>query len=437
MGTGSRGGPRAQGPDDGSSSELLPVDEHLQAVLDSVTLLPAVPAPLRDATGLVLAADVASAVDLPLWDNSAMDGYAVRAADTAAASATSPVRLRIVGEVAAGDGEDPELPPGAAVRIMTGAPLPSSADAVVPVEHTSADVSGAVWAEHHVLVERAAEPGAHVRRRGEDVLVGGIVAQSGDRLGARRAAAIAAAGVSAVLVRPRPRVAVIATGAELRSIEGPGDAALERGRIPESNSVLIAALLAEDGIEPVTVEVCDDDAAAFAERLARLGGRVDAVITTGGVGPGVHDVVRIALAAEPGVRAVRVAVKPGQPQCFGRLRGGALIFALPGNPVSAAVSYELFVRPALLRMQGASRLHRPSTPATADSGWRGRADRTQVLPVRVRTTSDGLRCAPAVDARGYSHAVGGHGAADGYAIVEPGRGDVAAGETVETVVVAW
>ena len=428
MGTESRGGP---------STELVPVDAHLRSVLDAVTVLPAAPALLGDAIGLVLAADVVSAVDLPLWDNSAMDGYAVRAADTATATATCPVQLRIIGEVAAGDGSDPELLPGTAVRIMTGAPIPSSADAVVPVEHTAADVTGAAWAEQHVLVRRAADRGAHVRRRGEDVAAGSAVAQSGDRLGARRAAAIAAAGISTVLVRPRPRVAVIATGAELRRVAGSGDAVLERGQIPESNSVLVSALLAEDGLDPVAVEVSDDDAPAFAARLAALRGCVDAVITTGGVGPGVHDVVRIALAAEPGVRAVRVAVKPGQPQCFGRLQGGALIFALPGNPVSAAVSYELFVRPALMRMQGASRLHRPSARATVDSGWRGSADRTQVLPVSVRTTSDGLRCAPVVDARGYSHAVGGHGAADGYAIVEQGRGDVTAGETVETVIVAW
>ncbi|MGW9021511.1 molybdopterin molybdotransferase MoeA [Leucobacter chromiiresistens] len=411
----------------------VPVDEHLRAVLDAATPLPVETAQLRAAIGLVLAADVVAGVDLPLWDNSAMDGYAVRAVDTARASEGAPVRLAVIGEVAAGHGGDPLLSPGTAVRIMTGAPLPSSADAVVPLEQTRAEGGPGDWAEHRVAVLRDAAPGAHVRRRGEDVVAGERIALAGEQLGARRAAAIAAAGVAEVRVRPRPRVAVIATGSELRSSGAP----LERGQIPESNSVLVSALLAEDGIEPVSVAVSDDDAAGLAARLAQLDGRVDAVITTGGVGPGLHDVVRIALAAEPGVRAVRVAVKPGQPQCFGRLRGGALIFALPGNPVSAAVSYELFVRPALRHLQGAARLHRPRVPVTVDEGWRGSADRTQVLPVRVRSTPDGLRCAPAVEPRGYSHAVGRHGAAEGYAIVEPGRGDVAAGETVETVVVAW
>ncbi|WP_058593143.1 molybdopterin molybdotransferase MoeA [Leucobacter chromiiresistens] len=424
-----RGAPAPGAP----ASAPISVDAHLRAVLDAVTALPVETAPLGAAIGRVLAADVVAGIDLPLWDNSAMDGYAVRAVDTAGASEGAPVRLAVIGEVAAGHGDDPQLSPGAAVRIMTGAPLPSSADAVVPVEQTRAEGEPGDWAEHRVTVLRAAQPGAHVRRRGEDVVAGERIASAGEQLGARRAAAIAAAGVSEVRVRPRPSVAVITTGSELRSSGAP----LERGQIPESNSVLLAALLAEDGIEPVSVAVSDDDASGLAARLARIDGRVDAVITTGGVGPGLHDVVRIALAAEPGVRAVRVAVKPGQPQCFGRLRGGSLIFALPGNPVSAAVSYELFVRPALRHLQGASRLHRPRVPATVDSGWRGSADRTQVLPVRVRSTPDGLRCAPAVEPRGYSHAVGRHGAAEGYAIVEPGRGDVAAGETVETVVVAW
>ncbi|MEV8337253.1 gephyrin-like molybdotransferase Glp [Leucobacter sp. NPDC077196] len=425
MGTGSQGAALDAGP--------VSVDEHLRTVLDTVAALPAIDVPLRESLGLVLAADVVAAVDLPLWHNSAMDGYAVSSADTASAALASPVRLRIVGEVAAGTSDDPELLPGTAVRIMTGAPLPSAADAVIPVEHTSSDVPGALWAERTVQVRQAVSRGAHVRRRGEDVLAGAVLARTGERLGARRLAAIAAAGVAAVRVRRRPRVAVIATGAELQ-VAG---ATLERGQIPESNSVLIAGLLAEDGIEAASVSVSGDDASAFASRLAHLSGDVDAVITTGGVGPGLHDIVRIALAAEPSVRAVRVAVKPGQPQCFGTLSGGAVIFSLPGNPVSAAVSYELFVRPALRRMQGSERLHRPRIPAVVDRGWRGNAERVQVLPVRVRSTAAGLHCVPAVDARGYSHAVGGHGSADGYAIVEHGRGDVVAGESVDTVLVSW
>ena len=302
------------------ASTPVPVDEHRRAVLGAASELPVMAVPLQKATGLYLADDVAAAVALPLWHNSAMDGYAVRAADTAGAAPGSAVELRIIGEVAAGDGVDPRLERGTAVRIMTGAPVPRSADAVIPVEQTVADVVGAAWAEHRVLVQREVVPGTHVRRRGEDAAVGSLLAHSGERLGARRIAALAAAGVSEVSVRRRPRVAVIATGAELHTGSGP----FERGQIPESNSVLIAGLLAEEGIEPVSVSVCDDDAEGFAARLAELAGEVDAVITTGGVGPGLHDIVRIALAIEPDVRAVRVAVKPGQPQCFGRLRGGPI-----------------------------------------------------------------------------------------------------------------
>ena len=417
--------------------ESRSVAAHLATVLAETKPLPASSMPLRAAVGLRLASDVLARVDLPLWHNSAMDGYAVRASDTSSAGAASPVGLRVIGEVAAGDSADPALPPGTTVRIMTGAPMPSAADAVVPVEHTVSDVSGDAWAEYTVGVLSPAAAGAHVRRRGEDVTAGACIARAGDQLGARRIAALAAAGVAEVSVRPRPRVAVIATGAELRAAGEP----LERGQIPESNSLLVQALLAEDGIEAVSISVTDDDAVTLGARLRELAGEVDAVITTGGVGPGAHDVVRIALESEPAVHAVRVAVKPGQPQCFGKLAGGsgsgggALMFALPGNPVSAAVSYELFVRPALLRLQGATRLQRTRVQAVVERGWRGSPGRLQVLPVRVRGASKGLQCSPAVDPRGYSHAVGGQGGADGYALVDVDRGDVAEGESVDVILV--
>lgn len=387
---------------------------------------------LRDALGRTLAADVASRHDLPLWDNSAMDGYAVRAADITQATETQPIQLTVNGEVAAGSSADPELLPGSAVRIMTGAPLPSVADTVIPVEHTQGDIAGEAWAEHEVSILKASPIGANVRRRGEDILAGAIVARVGEPLGAIRLAALAAAGTERVAVRRAPRVAVIATGTELRS---PGEP-LGRGQIPESNSALITGLLAECDIAAVTVSVRTDDAEALRERVAALGTEVDVIITTGGVGPGRHDVVRIALAAEPEVRAVRVAVRPGQPQCVGKLASGAWIFALPGNPVSAAVSFELFVRPALLHAQGRERIRRRRIPVVSETGWRGATGRLQVLPVRVTETSEGLRCRPAVDPTGVSHAVGGHGAADGYALVPANRGDVAAGELVDVIMVA-
>lgn len=407
-------------------------EAHLAWILARVPQLEPITVALRDANGLTLAADIAAPRALPLWDNSAMDGYAVRAADLAAATAEEPVTLRVVGEVAAGSAEDPPLAPGTTVRIMTGAPTPSDADAVVPVEHTRGDTQANPWAIAEVAVLRAPVPGANVRRLGEDVAAGAPLATAGDALGARRIAALAAAGVERVAVRPRPRVAVIATGSELR---GPGEL-LERGQIPESNSLLIASLLAEDGIDAAPVTVSADDVAAFRARVAELSDGVDMIITTGGVGPGRHDIVRIALEEEPNVHALRVAVRPGQPQCVGRLRGGAWIFALPGNPVSAAVSFELFVRPALLHTQGRAQVERTRLPATAEVGWRGASGRMQVLPVRVSSGEAGLGCRPAVNPGGVSHAVGGHGSADGYALVPADRGDVAAGERVDVILVA-
>ena len=409
----------------------ITAEEHLAWLLARVPLLPAQTRDLRECGGLALAAPALAAHDLPLWDNSAMDGYALRAADVAGTSAERPRELRVAGEVAAGSGEDPTIPAGVAVRIMTGAPVPSDADAVVPVELTRGERSdaGDPWAEGVVRVLAPVAPGANIRRRGEDIGSGSELAAAGEPLGAARIAALAAAGVARASVRPRPRVAVVATGSELAA---PGEP-LARGRIPESNSLLLFQLLAEAGAELVSVEVRSDDAPSLAARLDELAATCDAIVTSGGVGPGRHDIVRIALEAEPGVRAVRVAVRPGQPQCAGPLRSGAFVFALPGNPVSAAVSFELFVRPALLAMQGRAHLHRLRIPATAEVDWRGAAGRLQVLPVRIAGGPDGPTCRPAVDPRGVSHAVGGHGSADGYALVDAERGDVQAGETVDVI----
>ena len=420
----------------------ITVEEHQRWILDAIGRLPVSEVAVASAHDLTLAEDVRARTPLPLWDNSAMDGYAVRIDDIRAASGEAPVRLRVTGEVLAGSSGDPGIGPGDTVRIMTGAPVPSDADAVVPVERTRGDREDGPWAHDTVEILAAAPAGANIRRLGEDTPAGAVLATVGQRLGAGRLAALAAAGVTRVRVRERPRVAVIATGSELRA---PGEP-LTRGQIPESNSLLIAGLLRELGIEPETVARSADDPLVLAAELRRLAATCDAVITTGGVGPGTHDVVRIALEGEPDVRAVRVAVRPGQPQCVGRLRGpdagdhdGAFIFALPGNPVSAAASFELFVRPALLAMQGRADVHRLRLTARATRDWRGAAHRLQVLPVTISRDESGtgeLHCTPAVDPRGVSHAVGGHGAADGYALVGPERGDVRAGDAVTVVLVS-
>ncbi len=434
------GVPRAVSQGRGGAMRIT-VEEHLRWILERVEPLPIGELPLSLALGRTLAEEVCARHSLPLWDNSAMDGYAVRAADLATASADAPVRLAVRGEVLAGSAADPAIPSGSAVRIMTGAPLPAQADAVVPVEQTRGDREGRPWAEESVQVLAAVPVGANVRRRGEDTAAGAVLATAGAMLTAGRAAALAAAGVAGVRVHASPRVVVIATGSELRA---PGET-LARGQIPESNSLLIAGLLRELGIETERVDHTSDDPSALAEELRMLASTCDAVITTGGVGPGTHDVVRIALEREPGVRAVPVAVRPGQPQCVGRLRPaatgapGAFIFALPGNPVSAAASFELFVRPALLAMQGRRDVHRLRLTARASRDWRGAPDRLQVLPVVISNDDavpGALVCTPAVNPRGVSHAVGGHGAANGYALVEVERGDVRAGEPVTVVVMS-
>lgn len=392
---------------------------------------------VTEAHGLVLAEEAVARYDLPLWANSAMDGYAVRAADLGVG-----VSLRVLGEVPAGSGADPELPVGCAVRIMTGAAVPTDADAVIPVERTrSAD--GETWARDTVQILEPVAGGANIRRPGEDTRAGTVLAAAGTRLTAARQAALAAAGVERVRVHAAPRVAVVVTGSELCA---PGQTP-QRGQIPESNSVLIAGLLREVGLEPVAVRHSNDDAAGVHALIAELARDADAIITTGGIGPGTHDVVRIALEPEPGVRGAEVAVRPGAPQRAGRLTEGPLVIALPGNPVSAAVSFELFVRPVLLGMQGAARTERPRVQAVAGADWRGKVGRLQVLPVRLEevggqaadtetgATTGELRCVPAVNPRGVSHAVGGHGSADGYALVAEERGDVRAGETVPVILV--
>ncbi|WFP16675.1 molybdopterin molybdotransferase MoeA [Citricoccus muralis] len=394
---------------------------------------------VTEAHGLVLAEDAVARYDLPLWANSAMDGYAVRAADLGVG-----VSLRVLGEVPAGSGADPEMPVGCAVRIMTGAAVPTDADAVIPVERTrSAD--GETWARDTVQILEPVAEGANIRRPGEDTRAGTVLAAAGTRLTAARQAALAAAGVERVRVHAAPRVAVVVTGSELCA---PGQVP-QRGQIPESNSVLIAGLLREVGLEPVAVRHSRDDAAGARALLAELArGMVDSsgcdlILTTGGIGPGTHDVVRIALESEPGVRGAHVAVRPGAPQRAGRLTDGPLVIALPGNPVSAAVSFELFVRPVLLGMQGAARTERPRVQAVAGADWRGKVGRLQVLPVRVDDAGEAGRtvdapqlcCVPAVNPRGVSHAVGGHGTADGYALVAEDRGDVRAGETVPVILV--
>ncbi|MEV4433970.1 gephyrin-like molybdotransferase Glp [Streptomyces sp. NPDC049585] len=338
------------------------MQEHLDDILARIRPLEPIELQLLDAQGCLLVEDVTVPAALPPFDNSSMDGYAVRVADVAGASEEFPAVLTVVGEVAAGSSELPAVGPGEAVRIMTGAPLPPGAEAVVPVEWTDGGKGGAPadamtageqQAGGEVRVHRPAAARAHVRARGSDVAAGEIALSAGTVLGPAQIGLLAAIGRATVPVRPRPRVVVLSTGSELVP---PGEP-LAAGQIHDSNSFMLTACARDAGAIAYRVGAVDDDAASFRATLEDQLVRADAVVTTGGVSVGAYDVVKEALTqlsgAEGSVAFRRLAMQPGKPQGFGRLGPeGIPLFALPGNPVSAYVSFELFVRPALRALMG-------------------------------------------------------------------------------------
>lgn len=399
---------------------MITVEDHRHAILAAVRPLARRIVPLSAALGSTLVTAVHAAVDLPPFDNSAMDGFAVRFADVAAASAASPVVLRVVTDLPAGTALDPSFGSGEAARIMTGAPLPASADTVVPFEATTGGLADSLGVTR--VVEAPRRIGAHIRRRGEDWGAGRELVPAGIELGPLHVSAIAAANVAHVTVSCRPRVAVIATGTELR----PPGSALNRGQIPESNSLLLSALARQAGADVVlrTTVGDDDDELRQAITDATTHG-ADAIITSGGVSAGAFEVVKTAVSE---MTFVQVAMQPGRPQGFAA--GDPLMFGLPGNPVSAAVSFEVFVRPALLAMQGRTQIDRRMLRLPVAIGWNSPRERTQYLPIVV--TDDGV--APAAP-RG-SHRAGGLARAEGYAVVAVGTASVAAGDIVEVMLVS-
>ncbi len=312
------------------------VAEHRATVAALLAPMPAERVPLREARGRVLAEPLVAGVALPPFDNSAMDGYAVRAADLAGAADGEPVALPVAADIPAGRTDVPPLEPGTTHRIMTGAPLPAGADAVVQVEHTDGGAE-------RVRVFRAPAPGTSVRRTGEDVAVGAVVLPAGTVLGPAQIGVAAAVGAAALPVRRRPVVLVLSTGSELVAPGSP----LAPGQIYESNGPMLAAAVEEAGGVGELLHFVPDDVAHLHRVLdARLAAApVDLVLTSGGISAGAYEVVREALAGR-GVEFVKVAMQPGGPQGSGRLRGTGVV-ALPGNPVSSQVSFEVFVRPVL------------------------------------------------------------------------------------------
>jgi molybdopterin molybdotransferase len=380
------------------------VDDHLRDILSAVGPLPPRPLPLPEAHGCVLAEDVYAAIALPGFDNSAMDGYAVRAADVANASDGDPVRLPVVGDIPAGAATLSPVGPGEAARIMTGAPLPPGADAIVQVEFTDGRM-GTVAVRHPVAA------GTHVRRAGDDVAAGALVLASGSVLDAARIGLLAAVGVARPSVHPRPRVAVLSTGSELVEVGEPVGA----GQIVDSNSHAVAAAAVEAGATAERLAGVPDDPARFAAVLREAAKRADVIVTTGGVSVGAYDVVKQVLIGLPTMRFDRVAMQPGKPQGFGTVEG-TVLFTLPGNPVSALVSFELFARPALLRMRGFTDLLRPRVEVTVAEAITSPPGRRSFPRVRLESRGDGTFAARPAGGQG-SHQMAALAVADALLVV--------------------
>lgn len=437
--------------------KTITVEEHLQRVLRWLPGTRTETVSLDEAAGRTTAETILAPLDLPPWDNSAMDGYAVRVADTLEASPGQPATLRVIGSISAGTSAPHHLSSGEAVAITTGAPVPETATAVVPIEDVlgfdpAQPTAGAKTPEH---IQLTAPPvaGRHIRRRAEDVRTGDTVLAAGIRMSAHHVGAVAAVGVAEVPVRVRPKVAVIATGEELVD---PGSR-LAHGQIPDSNSYVVAAQVRAAGGEVVLRSHVGDEPDELRRLLSETADHSDAVILTGGASVGSHDVSRMVLAPDApagysvdddrsdhrlddaAVQFVRVQMQPGKPQGFGVLDDGRPIWVLPGNPVSALVSTVLFVCPGISAMQGRVMRAPAWRAVTTATGWVPPRGRTQYLPVRSVTPendtgtamhSQGEMVSPAHERGSGSHLAARLGLATGLVRIPAAVEKVSAGDTV-------
>jgi molybdopterin molybdotransferase len=388
---------------------LLSLDEAQRLILERTGRLPRETVPLEKAAGRVLGEAAGSRTDLPPFDSSAMDGFAVKSADT-------PGSLPVVARIAAGRPAPRELRAGEAMAIATGGAVPEGADAVIPLEYV-------VDHDNEIEIAERVETGANVRPRGGDLSEGDVVVPAGVRLGAAQNGALAAAGIPDVISARRPRAAVLATGSELRR---PGDA-LEPGQIYEANGVILAAQLNSAGAEVRRLEPVADDETAHRGAL-EAGLDADVLVTSGGVSVGPHDLVR-SVGAELGIEEVLwgVAVKPGKPLWFG-VRGGTLVFGLPGNPVSSLVCFELFVRPAVLALQGVAEPLPRFEPGRLVSSLRPNAARTELVRARSRVVDGAVELE--VLSGQESHMIARAAGADALVLVPAGDDELPAGSAV-------
>jgi molybdopterin molybdotransferase len=398
---------------------MLSVAEYLDLVLDSVSELPPMELPISDANGCVLAQDIYARWPLPSFDNSSMDGYAVIASDLVGASENAPITLPVIDDIPAGFKSLETVRSGQAIRIMTGAPMPAGADSVIPVESTD---GGSELVQIHASIE----VGSCIRNEGEDVQAGDLVLTKGTFIGPRQIALIAAVGHGVISVIPKPRVAVVATGSEL--VEPGTD--LKFGLISDSNSFLITAIANDSGAVAYRLPPAKDDEDTLVEILEDQVHRADLIITTGGVSMGAYDPVKSAFLKLGTAQFHKVAMQPGMPQGFGSVGDPAIpIITLPGNPVSAYVSFEVFIRPAIRKMRGLKQLQRPQRSAVVQGQLRSPMNKVQFA--RGRFMADGQ--VELVGAGQGSHVLGGLAQADALIVIPVGVESIASGEQVQVI----
>jgi molybdopterin molybdotransferase len=391
--------------------ELIELNRYRQTLLSRIGPLEPIGLGLLEAHGCVLAEDVAAETDIPPFPNAGMDGFAVRAADTYPGA-----ELDLVGEIAAGTEASHPLGAGEAFRIMTGAPVPEGADSVIPLEAASENGT-------RVILHESGRRGRHIRPAGQDVGAGEVVLRAGRRLGAADVGMLAAVGLTHVQVHPRPRVVVLSTGDELQE---PGEP-VRPGTIRDANSYALTALARESGATAFRMPIVPDDPRQLQEAFEGALTQADLLVTTGGVSAGRYDYVKQVLAQLGDVRFSKVGMQPGMPQAFGFL-GTVPCFGLPGNPVSAYVSFEVFVRPALRRMQGRTDLNRPRVTAVLEDEIESPANKVSFLRVKLRRT----------DSTWHAHTTGNQSSgilrsvveADGLAEIPSGRTSLFPGERV-------
>ena len=403
---------------------MLSVEDALARFLDYLHPLESERVPILDAFNCVLAEDIVAAYNIPPHANSAMDGYAVRVDDTAGAHDDAPRRLRVAGELAAGYTRDAPLEPETAIRIMTGAPIPPGAGAVIPFEETTRDGDA-------ILVTRRYPHHANIRAAGEDVRAGETVLAKGAVLRPQEIGMLAAMGQTDVAVIRRPRVAILSTGDEVVDASEP----LAPGKIRDANGYSVAAAVLKYGGVPIRLGIARDTVEELTAKIREgLAQRADLFVTSGGVSVGDFDVVKQVLAAEGEIAFWRVRMKPGKPLAFGTIQGVPLL-GLPGNPVSALLSFELFGRPALLKMQGRTRFAKPTIEATLVDEIRRKDNRRHYVRVRLETR----------DGETLAHLTGDQGSgillsmvrADGIAIIPEDARHVDAGTRVRVMMLDW